>query len=187
MLKKLENKILTDRAVLIWGCVLCIAALLLMEYSPWGSRALEQYNGGYGTFDMKSYNADTVYRILHGMMPEGFRIYELYFIMDFLFVIGYGIVQIRLLNFFYRDYRHNIAVRFAYWIPAARAVFDTAENSIILLLLISYPAELRGLVAVSSAATFLKLKAIILWSLFIAAGILVKITVRVKKQRVNES
>lgn len=187
MNKKLINKLMTSKAVFIWGIILFIGTLILMEYSPWGSHALEQYNGGYGTFDMKSYNTETVYRVLDGMEPVGFKVYRLYFILDFLFIIGFGIFQIRVLSFVLRNFRHNVLVRSILWIPVARGIFDAIENIIILVLLAAYPLEMPTLVKVASIATFLKLKCITLWSVCIMLGIIANIATQGKKLDFNNT
>lgn len=41
-----------------------LISLYLVESSPWGSESVALYNEGYGTFDMKIYDAETVYSIL---------------------------------------------------------------------------------------------------------------------------
>lgn len=187
MNKKLIHKVMTSKAVFIWGIILSIGAIILMEYSPWGSHALEQYNSGYGTFDMKSYNTETVYRVLNGMEPEGFTVYRLYFILDFLFIIGFGIFQLRVLSFVLRNFRDNVLVKFILWIPVARGIFDAIENILILVLLAAYPIEMPTLVRVASIATFLKLKCITIWSVCIMLGIIANIAAQGKKFDFNNS
>ncbi len=187
MNNKLMNRILNSKHVLIWGIVIFAITLYLVNYSPWSSTSLRQYNGGYGTFDMKSYDADIVYKVLDVMKPEGFKVYNLYFIGDFLFIIGMGILQIRISAFVFINFHKNILVKFGIWLAIAKGIFDTVENTMILVVLNSYPSQMPMIVDIAKTATFLKLKVIILWYIIISVGIMIRIITWLRKLYINKT
>ena len=66
-----------------------IISLFLVESSLFGSGNVVAYNGGYGTFDMKSYDADSVYSVLQGA-KEGYQGAAIkYYVIDYLFIIAF--------------------------------------------------------------------------------------------------
>lgn len=75
----------------IMSCVIIIigffVVLYWVEFSSWSSREVSQFNEGYGTFDMKNYNAEIVEKVLSTMEPEGYNLSYGYYIGDYLLVI----------------------------------------------------------------------------------------------------
>lgn len=57
--------------------VLFCLTLFWVEASPWSSKALAE-NNDYGTFDMKKYDSETVYKVLEHTDEEGLQIYRRY-------------------------------------------------------------------------------------------------------------
>jgi hypothetical protein len=114
------------------------------------------------------------------MEPEGFTIYRLYFIGDFLFAISHLIVQLRLLKFVTRNFQKFTWIKFLVWIPIVKFIFDLVENTIIIAVLNSYPSEMPSLVKIAQMSTYIKLKADILWYLIVIASIIINIIVRVR-------
>ena len=55
------------RGNMIIAVILFVAVLFLTELSPFSSRAVALVNGGYGTFDMKSYDANTFIRVMEAV------------------------------------------------------------------------------------------------------------------------
>ncbi len=143
-------------------------------YSPWSSRALAKYNDGYGTFDMKSYDAPTVYQVLDHMNPEGFTIYQKYFIGDYLFIIAFGILQIMLSLYAYSWIKSKSILGLVISVPIIRGICDLVENSLLLYILQSYPQKHINIISLSDKFTYIKLKLIPIWLLIFLTGIIIK-------------
>ena len=163
-----------------WGLILLfILAFYWVEFSPWSSTALQNYNNGYGTFDMKSYDAQKVYTVLSYMEPQGFTIYERYFIGDFLIVIGLGGVQILLSLVAYGWAKGRWIKGVAIGVPIARGIFDVIENVLLLIVLLGYPTQYPDMIKIASMATTMKLDMIKIWIGLILVGLVIKIGKRI--------
>ena len=172
----------------VWGLILLfILAFYWIEFSPWSSSALKNYNNGYGTFDMKSYDAQKVYTVLSDMEPQGFTIYERYFIGDFLFVIGFGGVHILLSLAAYGWAKSRWIKGVAIGVPIARGIFDVVENVLLLIVLLRYPTQYPEMVKIASMATNMKLAMIKIWIVLFLVGLAIKAGKRIlgKKSAVN--
>ena len=153
----------------LWVCFFGI--LLMIEVGPYSSNNLSNYNGGYGTFDMKSYDSSTVMQVLNHMEQKGFAIYRGYFIFDYLFILVFGLVQCYLIYLVYGWCKNHKIVKLLYIVPIARGVFDIVENTLLLIVLQSYPKELSQVILIASSATWLKLLMIKVWSGIFVIGI----------------
>lgn len=170
----------------IIGTILLFAITLYwVELSPWSSTELAKYNNGYGTFDMKSYDVHTVYKVLDQMKPEGFIIYERYFIGDYLFILALGILQILILLRAFSWSKSRLLRLFIIFLPVARGLCDIMENSLLLNVLLTYPQKHEHVVTISSKATFMKLHLITLWLLLFLFGFIVKKIKPLRNLKVN--
>ena len=172
----------------VWGLILLfVFAFYWVEFSPWSSTALQNYNNGYGTFDMKSYDAQKVYTVLSDMEPQGFTIYERYFIGDFLIVIGLGGVQILLSLVAYGWAKARWIKGVAIGVPIARGIFDVIENVLLLIVLLGYPTQYPDMIKIASRATTMKLVMIKIWIALILVGLVIKASKRIlgKKTAAN--
>lgn len=155
--------------------LLIVAAFALtfywVEFSPWSSQALAAYNNGYGTFDMKSYNAETVDAILSETQPEGFRIYDRYLLGDYFFILAFGSLQLMLTKIVYKRKPKDLLFKLTLLIPILRGIFDLFENSLLLYTLKTYPTLHPAAVQVSGLATRCKLFCIGLWIALLLVGI----------------
>jgi len=145
--------------------------LYWVEYSPWSSAELAKYNNGYGTFDMKSYDSKTVYEVLNQTQPEGFTIYRLYLIGDYLFIAAFGALQMMLSLRAYQWTKKKSLIRLAIGVPVFRGICDLVENSIILFIINTYPENHNGLISIASIATTCKLVMIVVWLVMFLLGI----------------
>lgn len=176
-----KNNRRKNTIVLLTVFVIFASSLYLVEWSSIGATAVGQYNNGYGTFDMKSYSAETVSEVLQNMQPEGFHVYRQYFVADYFFVLTFGLLQILLLNSVYRWTKQPI--RKTLWIvPILRGICDVVENTLLLITLNSYPDIHAQLLEIASGATWLKLMLIRIWSVLFLAGLLVSIVRRIGKR-----
>ncbi len=146
----------------------------LVEFSPWSSTALKEYNNGYGTFDMKAYNSNIVYEVIQQMQPKGMEIYKSYLICDYLFVLSFGALQIILILSAYKWTKRKMLISFAVLIPVLRGIFDLIENTIFMSVLTSYPDRLDGLINIAKLVTQMKLGMIGVWSVMLICGFILK-------------
>ena len=117
---------------LIPAIVFFVIALYIVEASPIGSMAVAKYNQGYGTFDMKKYNAETVTEVLGKMEPQGFHVYKLYYLADDVFLIAFGLLQIVLLQMAFSWVRHPFILQLLCLVPILRGLMDLLENTILM-------------------------------------------------------
>lgn len=159
----------------IWVPILLIflfgISLYFVEFSPYSSKALAEYNDGYGTFDMKSYDVWQVNQVLTNMELKGFTVYRQYFVCDYLFILTFGALQLYLLYIAYAWVKSKKIKGILYVIPVARGGFDLIENTLLLIVLQRFPGEINSLVKVSSLATQGKLWCIRIWYIAFLAGI----------------
>lgn len=159
----------------VWRIVLLfIITFYWVEFSPWSSTALQSYNNGYGTFDMKSYDANRVYTVLGQMSSKGFTIYKNYLIGDFLFIIGFGGVQILLSLYAYKWAKAKWIHPIMIGVPVARGLFDIIENILLLSVLLLYPMQHPMIVTIAGMATSMKLCMIGIWGGLFILGIVIK-------------
>ena len=145
--------------------------LYFVEFSPYSSTALAEYNNGYGTFDMKSYDVEQVNQVLNNMEPKGFTVYRQYFVCDYLFILTFGALQFYLLYIAFAWVKSKKIKGILYVIPVARGLFDFVENTLLLLVLQRFPEEISSLVKVSSIATQGKLWCIRIWYVVFLVGV----------------
>lgn len=149
-----------------------IIAFYLVEFSPWGSRSIEAFNGGYGTFDMKQYDVKTVYSVLANYLPEGFTRIKYYYLMDFIFIIAFLILQIMIAKLVYKNIKSQIPRKLFIGVALIRGLCDAIENILLYIIITSYPSEHANLVNLSSIFTQTKLRMIPLWGALLLIGII---------------
>lgn len=151
-----------------------------MQFGPWSEVKIAAYNNGYGTFDMKSYNADTVYQVLSWMKPRGFVLYQEYFILDYLFIPVYGIFQTLLLYNAFHWCKIKALGGLIPVVPIARGLCDLFENTSLLYILRTYPVEHEKLVNFTAKITSLKLNLITAWIVLLFLGYIIKAVIKIK-------
>ena len=161
-----------NKWVRVGSVIFLLIALYLVEVSPWGAQSIGAFNGGYGTFDMKHYDAQTVYEVLANYMPEGFIRIRYYYLVDFLFIIAFLTFQIILSTMVYKNIKSQIPRKLFIGVAAIRAIADAVENVLLYFIITSYPSEHVNLVNLSSIATQTKLRMIPLWAALLLIGII---------------
>lgn len=164
-----------------------LLTLYWVEASPWGSNAAAQCNGGYGTFDMKNYNVDSVTQILEGMTEEGFYIYYHYYIGDYIFIIFFGLLQAIILKGIFGKLGADILLGrwvhfFAMGITVLRGVVDFMENTLLVITLMQYPVIHKEMIHIASLCTQIKLWCIRLWLLSVLLGMIMRIVSGIRKK-----
>lgn len=160
--------------------LLFLGSLYLVEVSPIGAGAVASKNGGYGTFDMKKYDYNTVCRVLSSMDKACRKAYVGYYIADYIFIIFFGLFQGYVLYLLYISMGTKI-VYMAELIPLLRGLFDIVENALLLKTVLSYPKLSELAVNAASLCTSWKLFTIKIWVVEIVAGILLMIVRRIIK------
>lgn len=148
------------RMRIIFAIVLFLAALYLAEFSAFSSRAVEMINGGYGTFDMKSYDAKAFLQVMEAttdMAP-----YWKYYICDFLFVAAFLNLMIQLAHAFDGKLAKRLRP-ISYGLAIIRACLDIIENCILLSQIYSYPDYSQGLIETCNIITTVKFASMFCW------------------------
>lgn len=168
--------------------IIVIGFLLLLywvEGSSWSSQAVAQHNGGYGTFDMKSYDAHVVETVLSSMNQKGFQVSYRYYVGDYLFVIFFGLLQCMISRMIYDPLKSQIRITkmlsvLAMMIPILRGIADLIENTMLVYTLLKYPIINETIINVATIATTVKLGCIKIWALLVMIGLIVRIVWKCK-------
>lgn len=142
-----------------------------VEFSSYSSSEIAKYNNGYGTFDMKTYDAEQVNQVLSNMKPKGFTVYRQYFVCDYVFILTFGALQLYLTYIVFTWVKSKKVKGIMYAIPILRGIFDFVENTLLLLVLKHFPGAINSLVKVSNLATQGKLWCIRIWCATLLIGI----------------
>lgn len=170
-------------------CVIIITGFCLMLYwvegSKWSSQEVARYNGGYGTFDMKTYDVNMVENVLSIMDPEGYQISYRYYIGDALFIVFFGLLQCMISRIVYHSLKSrtqflNIIFILSISIPILRGITDIIENTMLVYTLMSYPKINMLMIEVASIATQIKLRCIKFWGLLMLVGLLMRVILKCK-------
>ena len=138
---------------MIIAVILFVAVLFFTELSPFSSRAVALVNGGYGTFDMKSYDANTFIRVMEA--TTDFSAYLKYYICDFLFILAFLNVMIQLVRGFHGQYIKSIQY-ISCIVAVIRGILDMVENIVLLYLILGYPDVNSTLADVCNVITRVK-------------------------------
>ena len=84
MENSLDKKMLRRRII---SSALFAFGLYLTLLSPFSERAVAAFNGGYGVFDLKKYNADVIVSVMSATTNMG--TYWKYYICDFIFLLSF--------------------------------------------------------------------------------------------------
>ena len=157
---------------LLWAGVVIgfFIALYLVESDTFGSAAVAVHNGGYGTFDMKSYDEKIVAQVLAQADAECREAYYRYYGMDFVFILFFGLLQYMLSGAVYRNTK-AVLKWIAVGVPIARGIFDMVENLLLLITISRYPDINSGMIRAASVSTQCKLWCIRIWVVFILGGL----------------
>ncbi len=160
-----------------WMTRLILIALFLVswyfvELGPYGTREVAKYNEGYGTFDMKKYGVEDVWRVLGKMEETGLHVYRMYYLFDFIFVIFFGAVQCMLLLDLYRAWKHPVLFGILCLVPVFRGLFDCVENGILLHTLYHVETIRELPIRIASFCTQCKLWMIRVWILEVLIGMI---------------
>ncbi|WKY43547.1 hypothetical protein Q5O14_13000 [Eubacteriaceae bacterium ES2] len=159
---------------------LFLILLYWVEGGSWSSRAVAKYNDGYGTFDMKSYDVNTVEKVLSSMTPEGYRISYRYYVGDYLFTVVWGLLQCMISGSVYSSLNYSKNVTFVLFtlaiaLPILRGIADIIENTLLVVTLKHFPIINTKIIETAAMATKIKLGSIKTWALLILVGVIMRI------------
>ncbi|HEX3022295.1 MAG TPA: hypothetical protein VHP81_07880 [Lachnospiraceae bacterium] len=171
-MKSIDSQSKIKRTIIYWVIITCffLIALYIVSGSPFSSNGVKKFNNGYGTFDMKSYDARIVHQVLGDMKEQGFTVYKQYLVCDFLFIFAYGAFQFSLTRAAFQTWKIGKLSWLLLGIPVARGIADAIENVLLWITLYTFPHENSTLINISSNFTFLKLSLIKVWVVLIIIG-----------------
>ncbi len=137
----------------IISIVLLVFALYLTVLSPFSGRAVAAINGGYGTFDMKKYDADVFANVMNA--TSDVNRYWKYYICDFIFTAAFLNFMIQMVSRFKGVFINKVKM-LSYVLAVTRGMLDTSENIILLNQIYSYPEIDRILINTCNVITRLK-------------------------------
>ncbi|MBE5961288.1 MAG: hypothetical protein E7256_07865 [Lachnospiraceae bacterium] len=176
-----------------WRCQWIFAVLAfaitfyLVEFSPWSSRMVAEYNNGYGTFDMKQYNRESVEEVLTNMEEEGFTAYNHYLAVDTVFILAFGWLQILMARAAGEKGRSIFIKRAGMGAAVARGAFDLVENITLFHILREYPNMSAVRSKIAGTATRFKLACIGVWIVLLVAGMILAKRRGQKKIRIQKN
>ena len=137
----------------IISIVLFVVALYLTEFSPFSGRVVALINGGYGTFDMKKYDADVFVSVMNA--TSNVNIYWKYYICDFIFTTAFLNFMIQMVSGFKGEFINKVKV-LSYVLAVIRGILDISENIILLNQIYSFPEMNRMLIDTCNIITRIK-------------------------------
>ncbi len=181
MLNVIDNrirKIANLRSVLLLLFIFVAFSIIIFNFGfiP----ALTQSSQGDDILDNTfNYTPEHVHQLFSTYGDEGRRLYLSYLLLlDFIYPVLFALTNSVLLAYFFERLFPNVSFfRYLYLIPFVALLLDYMENIGILTLLLSYPNQMAGVVAMTSAITMLKLALVNLLfvvTLIALAGVLVK-------------
>lgn len=163
--------------------VLFAISLYFVDYSKYGSAEVAKYNEGYGTFDMKTYDCDTVQTVLSKMTTEGIQVYKNYYLVDGIFIIFFGLFQCFISLRTYSFIKGLSPKLFSCFLPIMRGFCDIIENALIYKTLNTFPNIETSMIGVANVFTMIKLWTIRVWIIEIMIGFVWRILNRKKKRK----
>jgi len=150
------------------GFVVC---LVIMYVSDKGVKGLRKYDANFKLLDMRfHYNADDVVNTFEKLGKDGIAAYRNYWITDFVFIACFLILMLSITN----CVTVNLVKNLMLILSVSRAVFDVAENGILLYLSGIYPIRKDTLAAICSWVTTFKFAALYVWIFGLSAMIILK-------------
>lgn len=158
-----------------------LISLYFVEAGFCGSRVVAKYNNGFGTLDMKKYDVLSVQKVLSTMSRKGIEVYKLYYLMDYIFILFFGVFQIMLIYDVYSFNENRLIKTVIIGIPILRALCDMIENAVLLRTLFTFPKVNEIAISISSFFTQTKLWCIKVWGLLLFIGLIGRIVLHFKK------
>ena len=161
--------------------LLFLISLYFVEAGFCGSSVVAEYNNGFGTLDMKKYNVLSVQKALSAMSQEGIKIYKLYYLIDYVFVLFFGAFQVMLIYDAYSFNENKLVKAVIIGIPILRGLCDIVENAILLRTLYTFPKVNEVAISIASFFTKTKLWCIKGWGALIFIGLIWRMILHFKK------
>jgi len=151
----------------IAGFVIC---LYIMYATNHGVKGLRSYDPNFKLLDMRfHYNAADVTETFTKLGERGRTAYQNFWVLDFFFITCFIVVQIAIVNSIdmINPIRNGLLI-----LSILRAVFDIAENSMLIYLIKKYPTQNNQLVTMCSWVTTSKFVVLDFWYLGVGGVLL---------------
>jgi|LSQX01.3.fsa_nt_gb hypothetical protein len=175
---------------LVWlfRIIIIIGFLLTLFWVEGSSHRIAQHNGGYGTFDMKAYDAGIVETVLETMDSDGYKISYRYYIWDYFFILFLGLLQYMISRNIYHPLKSKIKVAnllllLSIAILILRGIADIIENTMLLNTLMMYPTINKKMIEIAKFTTEIKLGCIKLWVLLMIIGLVMRLILNRKGRK----
>lgn len=175
IIQKMQDKTTGKSVLVLFILTMAIYTFMLTVSIP----KVESYAGGLALFDLSpgGYSLEDANARLAALGPTGSNAY-LYqqlpfdFIYPGLFAVSYTLMLVWL---FLKRFPTDAHIYYLAFVPALGGLFDYLENICIVLMINTYPALSKGLVAAASTFSILKsiLTTLFFVLLFVALGMLV--------------
>lgn len=156
--------------ILLFAIIGFLITLYLTEMPPYGSEVVAEHNHGFGTFDMETYDSQTVEQVLSETDEGGWVIYNRYYVCDFAFILFFGLLQMMISLLLY-DQGNQYLKMLAVGIPVLRGLLDAIENIMLLYIINDYPTLHSSLVNLSHYITTVKFAVVPVWIVLVMIGI----------------
>lgn len=174
------NKIPIHRVLVI---MVFILTLLIMRGNE---SVFSVYSKGADMLDMRfGYDSSETYRLFRVLGLEGRFMYIRLLCIDFVFIASFTLVQNYLLRWIMGKAMLNSRWHFFLSLSYLRSLFDVIENTLILILIISFPSEISKLVVVCSFATTLKFILLGLWLIAIPTLFFIRKQIEKEREHIN--
>ena len=147
----MDDKKMVRRRII--SIILLVLALYLVVLSPFSGRAVAQINGGYGTFDMKKYDADLFINVMRE--TSNVDIFWKYYVCDCIFTAAFLNFMIQMVSGFKGEFISKVKV-LSYFLAVIRGLLDFSENTVLLNQIYSYPIVNRMLIDTCNTITRIK-------------------------------
>lgn len=143
--------------------------LMIIYRSKHGIPGMVKYDADFKLLDMRfHYNNHTIYTTFESLGKAGIVAYQHYLIIDFLFICCFLITMLTINESFINNSIQKYGTTFC----VLRALFDSIENSLLLVLIHQFPYQSNLLGNICSWMTTCKFLALYSWILLIVFSVI---------------
>jgi len=158
--------------IFIIGIIGFFICLFIMYRTKHGIPGIRKYDTDFRLLDMQfRYDNEIVYTTFTRIGQEGRKAYKNFLLVDFIFIACFFVVMTAIsLNL-----TNNITTRFVLIsLAALRALFDITENTLLIILINTYPQRKKLMADLCSWSTTLKFISLFLWIFGIILSMLIQ-------------
>ena len=149
------------KAIKVFGFAGFVVCLIIMYTTDYGIQGMQKYDPDFRLPDMQfHYDAEVIHDTFENIGNFGREAYQNFLLLDFAFILCFLFIMITITN---NVFPYPKSKTIFLWICIFRALFDILENSLLLIMLNSYPVFHYTLAAMCSWITTLKFAALYIW------------------------